>query len=247
MIYDDDDGQIDGDFAGSVNFTPNTAQPWLRSGMPPWHLWGNSQTLITPVQSSAIAQRPYTQGQLVKVAYKRPQTWHWLFSAKLIDGPNSSANSVQLEVSFDLVIGVGRSVIRMDAENSAANGNLNQAFESYFFQWGPLAPFPRAAQTWTSEVVAPPRILRTDPPFENLTGNAVPPAQSASTIDRIVAQDIQLNCRVLALAQPGNTAIGQNVSVEVSAAFAPVTHVRPDWYRKGPPEIAFAGDEIEGR
>ena len=245
MIYDDD-GQVDGDFAGSVNFTPNTAQPWLRSGMPPWHLWGNTQRITTVVETGGVF-RQGQPGQLVKVSYKRPETWQWLFHAKLISGPENTATFFStVFVVWDLTIGVGRSAIQMVGTTDRFG---RQSFERFDFQWGPVVTeFPVGAKIYTSQVLAPNRFFTTETPGSDQTGNAVAGNQSASTIEQIVAQDIQLQCRVVALTVPANlAALNQPVEVEVSAAFAPRSHVRPDWYRKGPAEIAFPGDEIEGR
>ena len=67
-------------------------------------------------------------------------------------------------------------------------------------------------------------------------------------MDAIVAQDIQLSVRAVCYTVVGNVAaLGQRVELEVSAQFAPQTHVRPDWFRKAPEELAFAGSEVEGR
>jgi hypothetical protein len=238
MIYDDDDGQVDGDSSGRVDFTPNTAQPWLRSGMPPWHLWGNTQRIQTVVETLPTQQfRQGNTGQLLKIAYKRPETWHWVLYAKLLAGPDNTPTFFStIFVNWELVVGVGRSIVPM------VGGGLSQfgrSFERFTFQWGPTnGSFPAGREIWTSAALTPNREFNTDPPFEAETG----------TIDQIVAQDIQLSCRVSALTILANVAaVGQPVEVEVSAAFAPKSHVRPDWYRRAPPELAFPGDEIEGR
>ena len=47
------------------------------SGLAPWHLWGNSQSL-TFTQVASVNNPPTTQ-QLVKIAYRRPETWTFLF------------------------------------------------------------------------------------------------------------------------------------------------------------------------
>ncbi len=237
-------GQVDGDDAPMANFTPTGGgQPWLRAGMTPWHMWGNSQVLETIVQDSSAATRTNTPGQLVKISYKRPETWNWLFAAKLVSGPDSPVNETQIEVAFDLMIGIGRSAILLQS----AGVNQDKAFEQFFFQWGPVGPFPRGAQLYSTQVLAPNRTLRTDAPFPDQTGNAVAGNQSASPIDQIVAEDINLACRLIALAPPGSASIGKKVSVEVSAQFAPKTHIRPDWYLNAPPEQVFPGGETEGR
>lgn len=59
------------------------------------------------------------------------------------------------------------------------------------------------------------------------------------TADVIVAQDIQLGGRFLLTGNVTDTAVG-----EMGAAFAPLVHVRPDWYRG---TSKFNGDETDGR
>lgn len=224
----------------------------------PWHLWGNSQTFQVPVVSSAAAQRIATTGQLIKVAYGRPETWHWLLAARLVEGPNSPAAQTQLEVSFDLTVGIGRSAVQLSSLQGNAT-NQRRAFETFFFQWGPVsANFPRDAQLYSTQVLAPNRQLRSDPPFPDQTGNptaasdAVAPAFAtaffASLIEQIVAESIQLQCHMFALAPPGAASIGSLVTVEVQAMFAPKTHIRPDWYQIGAPaHTQFPGKEVPGR
>lgn len=251
MSREDDWGQVDGDESGPAEFKPASAgQPWLRDGMPPWHLWGNTQRISVPVQSSSNpGRRTSTPGQLIKISYKRPETWHWLFAARLISGPNSDGvNSLQLQVIFDLTVGVGRSMVQVLGSPTAINGNT--PFEAYFFTWGPLAAiFPANAFLYSTQVLAPNRTFRSDPPFPNQGGFPVAGefVTGPSVIDQIVAQDLQLNCQLICLATAGDAAIGQSVVVDVSAQFAPKTHMRPDWFRNAPEELIFAGSEVEGR
>ena len=247
MRGDDQWGQVDGDSSGSVNFTPAGAgQPWLRSGMTPWHMWGNSQRIDAVVQDSSLATRTNSPGQLVKIAYKRPETWHWLFAAKLVTGPDSPAVATQVEVAYDLIVGIGRSAIVLQS----AGVVQDKAFEQFFFQWGPVATlFPRNAQLYSTQVLGPNRVYTSDPPFPNQAGFPVAGAfvTGPSIISEVVAENLQLSCRVIALAPPGAASLGQTVTVEVSAQFAPKTHVRTDWYLTAPPEQVFPGGETDGR
>lgn len=240
-------GQVDGDDSGFANFTPASGgQPWLRSGMTPWHMWGNTQLIEAVVQDSSAAVRTNSPGQLVKISYKRPETWHWLFAAKLVTGPDSPIVATQIEVAYDLIVGTGRSTVVLQS----AGVVQDKAFEQFFFQWGPVANvFPRNAQLYSTQVLAPNRTYTSDAPFPNQDGFPVAGAfvTGPSTISEIVAENINLSCRVIALAPPGAASLGQRVVVEVSAAFAPKTHVRPDWYRQGPEEQVFPGAEVEGR
>jgi hypothetical protein len=224
--------------------------------IPPWHLWGNSETFKVPVQNPALPLQQAVSGQLCKISYGRPETWHWLFAAKLIDGPNSPGFQTQLEVSFDLTVGLGRSAVLLRSLQSPVQ---DKSFESYFFQWGPLAAnFPRGAQLYSTQVLAPNRQYRSDPPFPDQTGNptaasdAVAPAYATAffppLIEQIVAESIQLQCHMIAVSAPGSPSLGQLVTVEVQALFAPKTHVRPDWFQIGaPPHTQFPGKEVPAR
>lgn len=232
---DDDDGQVEGDGPppGNPFATSMHAAPWLRGGMPPWHLWGNTQQIVVPIETTGALRKGVTN-QLIRIAYRRPETWRWLFSARLLAGPDNTAGFfTRLFVHWELTVGVGRSVIQM------AFGEGGRAFEDYVFQWGPINPaFPRGAQIWTSETASPARTYTGD--GGNLPG---PPSPL------VVAEDIQLQVQIVGLTVVDNlAAVGQNATVEVSAQFAPNVHVRPDWLRLDvPPEAQFPGAEIEGR
>ena len=255
---DDDDGQVDGEHAIGASSSFVQFQPradWLREGMPPWHLWGNTVPLSLVVQDAATFQVPPASAQLVKVSYKRPESWQWVFSTRLLTGPPGSlvvpAGSVSLTVLYDLIVGIGRSTIIMQQPTAvlAAVGARTKSFEKHEFFWdGAAGGFPAGAKIWTTQALAPARTFQTFAPAQNYSGNAVPPGESASVIDRIVAQDIQLSCRVFCTAQPGDTAIGQPLTLEVSAQFAPIAHVRPDWYQrqKVPDPARFPGAETGG-
>ena len=212
-----------------------------RSGIPPWHMWGNSQPIVATLQDSAAPNRGSTPGQLVRINYLRPETWHWLFAAKLVDGPNSDpAASCQVEVSFDLTVGIGRAAVIIDSGGGPVGlgAQGGKTFETFFFEWGngPAKLFPNGVNLWSTEVLGPNRSYKSNPPFPNQDGFPTPGdfITGPSRIDQIVAQDIQVNCRVIALAiGPGSSNIGQQVTVEVSALFAPKTHVRPEWFKGG--------------
>jgi hypothetical protein len=229
-------GQVDGDASDSVRWSPGGAgQPWLRSPLPPWHLWGNTQTLIAPVETIGAFRAGSIQ-QLIKVSYKRPDTFHWLFSARLLSGPDNTATFfTRIFVRFNLTVGIGRSAIQLVSVNTPF---AHRAFEEYTFQWGPIGTaFPREAQIYSNQSTAPSRSFQADGP-----------SADGAQLTEIVAQDIQLEAQILALTVAGNVAaVGQPVAVEVSAQFAPQTHVRPDWYQERmPPEVSFAGAEVGG-
>lgn len=242
---DDNYGQVDGDasppaaWGGVAYATAAGQQPWLRGSQPPWHLWGNSQTIEFPVETIA-APRSGITNQLIKISYKRPETWHWMFQARLIDGPplNTPDFFTDIIVHWELIVGIGRSMQRMAFESSGSNFAI-PPFEQYRFRWSAPDPFPRNAVIWTTQANAPGRFFGFDSP----------PSFSASTVNQIVAQDIQLQVQCVALTVEDNVAVaGRNLKVEVSAQFAPVVHVRPDWlHPTAPIEQQFPGDEIGGR
>lgn len=188
-------------------------------------MWGNTQTFNGLVEDNTVF-RQGTLGQLVKISYARPESWHWMFSARALKGPaNTPGFFTRLFVLFDLTIGVGRSVQQF----VSAPGVF--PFEQFIFKYGPLQGFPTGEQIYSSSAAAPNRNFDSDTP-----------AVSTDQIDQVVAQDIQLSCRLFATTVVANVAaVGQPFSVEVSAAFAPKTHIRPEWHDK-----RFPGGEDGG-
>jgi len=145
---DDDDGygQVDGDRAARarfVEFKPASAgQPWLRGSMPPWQRWGSTEQITIPFVS--VAQRSNT-ATLSRVAYKRPDTFHFLFGARLIVAPEPAVGiHATITVGFNVLVGVGSSVLKIEL------------FEQFRFDWiGPAAP--PLGLLWSTQVVAPDR------------------------------------------------------------------------------------------
>lgn len=242
-----DDGQFDGDRPRSAGFQgqfkPGAGPNALGAAMPPWHMWGNTLQIDTAVQSPT---NPITfaTGQLVRIAYKRPETWHWVFAVKLIDGPDADAvDGISLRVFFDLTIGIGRSMVQIPASGVFNNQNNDRSFDAFELAWGGptvgiQTTFPRNAQLYGTATQSYKQVL---------AGLAPTATTPTALVDQIVAQDIQLNCRVLAITTPGSPFIGGVVRAEVSAHFAPKTHVRPDWFREGPEPAQYQGGEVEGR
>jgi hypothetical protein len=239
---DDDDAQVDGDDQrGPSPFaTSMRAQPWMRGGLPPWHMWGNTQQVTVPIETTGFARQGVTN-QLVRIAYKRPESWHWLMSAKMISGPDNTPGFFsRILVHWELTVGLGRSAIQMQFElNSLTQTFAIPAFEDFEFRWGPVFPaFPRSAHIWSTQARAPSRFF-----------DAETPQPAGDPVQQIVAQDLQLQVQIVGLTVPANVAaVGQNVVVEVAAMFAPKTHIRPDWLQLDvPPEAQFSGEEVQGR
>lgn len=163
---------------------------------------------ITNLAPGAVTQPAVTQ-QLARVQYKRPDSWHWLFAAKLLDAPAAPAGEfVYVKVVFDLTIGIGR------AQQTLQN------FETFEWLWFDGVQPPYSEQRYSTQAISPPRLVdTTTPPFAPLESSRLP-------ITQIVAQDIQLGATVSATRSLGaGTAL-----VEASAFFSPRTHVRPEWH-----------------
>jgi hypothetical protein len=229
--YDDDDeqGQVDGDEPIAADFASryqSVGQPWLRSGVPPWHMWGNTQVLGPILPETEVSVPPLTAGQLVKVSYKRPESWHWVFAARILEAPIPGPSaSGEIEVFFDVIIGVGRAQLTMPG------------FDRFRWVWTGLELAPTSHVMWSTSALTPALDYTAGPtPEPDLTARRL--------ITQIVSQDIQVNCR----ARFANSSGDGTATVEVSAFLSPKTHNRPDWLiQRSPPEVMFAGDEIGGR
>jgi hypothetical protein len=225
----DDYGQVDGDSSGRANFVPfvpnSAGQPWLRSAQPPWHMWGNTQNQSVLPLGGGATPLVATSNQLCRVAYGRPESWNWLFSAKLVSGPDTLAvgQHVTLTVHWDLIVGIGRAMIALPD------------FDVFSFNWNDGDPFPFGRQIWSTHTLSPAKAF--------VAGS---PAAATSVVSSFTGQDIQLTARCF-LQELSLPAIVP-VVVELSGQFSPLNHIRADWYReKVPEEVKFAGAEVPGR
>lgn len=193
-------------------------------GQVPWHMWGASRTLtLPPTQAGALST------QLAKISYKRPDTWTFLLTAKLVSGNEVLVNDLTVVALIDLMIGVGRSRLQTN-QNISVPAVARQAFAR--FQWlVPVGSVPGTlgnSNKYTTAV--------NTPPFDDNDAN------SFQVMREFPAQDIQVEATVAKIAaQPG-----QNVTVEVGAYFAPRTHFRPDWLRGPGEHFRFLGGEVGG-
>lgn len=228
----DDLGQVDGDSPAAVAFQPGGfGQPWLKTGTPPWHMWGNSQVVRVNAETTDTPA-PVGSGQLVKVSYKRPESWHFLLAARIIDAPTVTLeNELVVTVIFDIISGVGRSQSQLPT------------FERFTWGWIQNQTPPREKLLWTQQVQTPALRMVFDPDTDGFIDD---PA-SVRIFNELVGQDIQINCRVSLFMRGINEGDQSTADIEVSAYVAPKTHVRPDWFIDGtPPEVNFGGDEIRG-
>jgi hypothetical protein len=189
-------------------------------------MWGNTQVIsgsdVLNVNTAGITT------QLVKASYLRPETWKWVFAARLLEASQAQAGEQHIiTVDFNLTIGIGRAAITMNS------------FEQYIWRWGLAGNTDQAPigfDKWSTQTLGRVRLDTSE------TGGADPwqtnPAATATqynggigtrsvsnVIDRIVAQDINLQA-VVTFATSGSL----EGKVEVSAQFAPTTHVRPEWF-----------------
>lgn len=207
------------------------AQPWLRNGLTPWHMWGNSIEIDVDATTGG-AEAPVATGQLLKIAYKRPETWHWVFEARFIaiSRDNAIAEISNLAVYWDLILGHGRSQTTL------------ATFDSWNWIWGDGAGVqnaPVGTVMWATQTLTPPLGYRADG-----AGSFEPDPTTRRVLTQIVGEDIQLNCRLNF--QTGGAAMRARIGV--SAYLSPKVHVRPDWSRLDvPPEAQFPGSEVEGR
>lgn len=207
----------------------------MRSGIPPWHMWGNTQ--VIEVNDTFAVNTPATAGQMLRISYLRPETWRWVFFARLLEAREAAAGeSLVVSVGFNLTMGVGRSQITIPN------------FEQYTWAWGAAAvarnpPLDYFKYSTASngrmridfaELFVPPGTQ--DPwlippgPSGGSPPNGPTAARSLSNhIDQIVAQDIQLDIAVNCSTFGGPL----TAKVEVSAQFSPNVHLRPEWFKGG--------------
>ena len=182
---------------------------------PPWHMWGTIQngqmTGVALVSSDVLLQ------QLVRVDYKRPETWSFLFWVQL----QSATADVPVAVNFDfnVIIGVGRSAA------------IIEPFKR--------VQFPLAATTAAN--------INATHPFLFGTRVQVPLLDPADTVPNLVewfpAQDITIAGRATST---GSIGAGNVLSFQMGAFVAPRSHVRPDWFTEEM-GAQFLGTETGGR
>lgn len=185
----------------------------MRNGVPPWHMWGDTKQIEVPY---SVAIVNFYSSQIARISYGRPETFDFFFASRILNlTPDDTAG--EIDIYFDVTIGLGRSQVTLEG------------FEHHMFYWT-AAPSPQNVMKYSVEVFGPPR---TDIP--------IPPATTIpeNRISEITAQDIQVSARAL---YTGGTIVPKSATVEVSAFFAPRSHIRPEWF-KG----EFPGGEDAGK
>lgn len=203
--------------------------PQGEGGQLPWTLWG---TTINMQQSAIAAAQPVVSSQLSRIAYKRPTSWAFWFGAEIIDGePSTIGGSLQVTVDIDIITGVGRSMFdtKQAISGLPAGGTPTQVSFAQFFWRVPATVEPtRTRKKWTTHGRTP--LLNDDDPL------------SAQIVENIVAQDIQCQAKL----SVQGAALG-SAKVAVTALFAPIVHVRPDWYVMQNEAKMFRGGETDGK
>lgn len=165
----------------------------------PWHMWGGLAKVHASTLSPGLLYT--TSGQLARVEYKRPESWRFLFFARVFAAHQSSPSILQ--VDFTIIPGVGR-------------GSVNvQPFERYKITL-PIGDLPAPIEKWSTSVNGP---IRDD------TAPVPPTTPTPNVTDSFTAQDAQVSFTAsVQLTVPGDT-----VDAEVGCLLAPWHHARPDW------------------
>lgn len=185
----------------------------------PWHMWGSSQSVTFLVSHTG---RPALQTlQLARVNYRRPESWRFFFGARITHGSAAVILApCDIVVSFRCIVGVGRTMFQTPADVAPGTTlQIEQPIVRMQYQV-PLGTVPGNQlynTKYTTQGLTPP-----------LDDAAV--ATSQLPIQVLTAQDLQCSADVT-LIQPASLPDGSNFTVEVTALFAPATHIRPDWYQ----------------
>ena len=185
-----------------------------KSGIVPWHMWGAQQTVSISSDGGLLS---VAEQQIVRVSYGRPETWGFVLAAQIVEQRGQVTNGTIATVRYDLTLGVGRASVTIP--------------DWHVFTWDYGGLNPAGQLLWTNTVgnriastgvLGPPEVTR---------------YSTTSWINSIEAQDIQLKARV------GLDSAGENTfaAIAVHAYFAPLSHVRPEWFVH-----RFPGNEERG-
>lgn len=222
-MYDDDDEYE------VVGGAPAKASPqsWAKAGnpMPPWHMWGNTVRLDGSVRTAAGGQQVgRATSQLLRVSYKRPETWSFFLGARIVNA-SASTTGCTIRVVTDVMLGVGRSMY--DTTRPDQTAIVQSGFST--FVWV-VPPGPG-----TNLLLLPPKY--TTVASRVVLDDSVPAA--FERCEWFPATDIQMTSKLILT----TTDQDLDVSVEVTGFVAPRTHVRPDWFNAS---NRFLGGETGG-
>lgn len=192
----------------------------------PWHMWGTTERLTVSSGAVGPANNTVAGSQLARVSYKRPETWSFLFTGRLVSGDVGLSQTTSVFALFDVFIGVGRSVLDTSKVPAGTPANLN-AFCKMRWQvpTGTIPGQQNNNKKYATEVSGPP-----------LDDSA---ATTLQTIRWFPAENI--SCQAKLVMTGGDPGI--SVTAEVGAYFAPRAHMRPDWFAD---DQQFLGMEVKG-
>ncbi|HWO12534.1 MAG TPA: hypothetical protein VNN80_23720 [Polyangiaceae bacterium] len=199
---------------------------------PPWHMWGGqvNWNLVAPNAATALTSSSLAN-QIARVNYKRPETWAFWFSARILDHTVQTEGKA-VSVLFDIVPGIGRASFDTRVPSPPAPpGNPQPAFCTMRWVISPGSRVGPADRKYTTQVRGPALIDNADP------GD---PDQFGFLIDRIVAEDLQVMATLVVDSFDAPLVINR-LTVEAQAFFAPLSHIRPDWFAD-----QFLGGETGG-
>jgi hypothetical protein len=180
----------------------------------PWKMWGSTQLLTIDRTNFS------TREQAVKLNYRRPDSFQFFFHCQIIQGPNVVPIGGILSVTFDVILGVGRSAV-----NTAQSDTTLDSFAIFNWTLTGGAGTPMNPK-WTTATQT-----------QQMRDND---ATSRMVCDSFVGEDINGSVRA-------ETSIVTEVwKVAATAYVAPRTHIRPDWFGDGPNGKRFIGGELGG-
>jgi len=197
-------------------------------GLAPWHMWGTQVRTRVPIVTGGFAA-PAVSEQLARINYKRPETWAFLFSAEIVNtDQNPTTAPFNFTVNFNIATGLGRAVfLSEDRTPIVSSVASHEAFAQFRFDFAP-GDAVIGRKKWTTVGRTP-----------VLDDTAATPERDRCEF--IVGQDIQ----AFAVANGTGTGAPPNfVDLQLGAFFAPLSHVRPDWFADD--AEPFAGGQLGG-
>ena len=177
--------------------------------VPPWHTWGNVVTVARPSQPG---NNDFGYQQILRVAYGRPESWRFLLFAEPF-GFAQLPGDARLEVFFQLMTGVGRSVITLPTGVAFGKKQTGTPGTWGRFRFDVLAGADAEPPAkWTTYALPP-------PPNDGVPSEGVFPSEV------IVGQDIQIGCYMRFI----GGLPGRSTGARIGAVVAPWHHARPDW------------------
>jgi len=204
------------------------------AGASPWQMWGNTQIVVAPANLFTNPNVHEQQITLLRVQYNRPETWRFLFSARILQAQDAEPTfQSHLSLWFELFTGIGRSAIKIP---------FWVGLPEYVWIGGGGGAAPLNLVEWTNVAAGSQESFSlTSAP----DGTQISQTTAPVFTDTIVGQDMTVVAHVNYTTDRPDATPAQ---VEVSGQFAPNVHVRPDWFQlDSSPGEQFAGGEVKGR